>query len=330
MQFGQMKRREVITLLGGAAAWPVGARAQQPRLPVIGFLNSASPEGYAPYAAAFRQGLKEAGYVDGENVTIEYRWAEGRYERLPTQAADLVRRQVSVIAATSTPAIPAAKEATSTIPIVFTTGADPVTLGFVASLNKPGGNVTGVNFFTAELGSKQAELLHELIPAAARVGLLVNPNYPPTDAMTRDTTAAASAIGFHIDVMQATDSREIEAAFGALVRNRVDALLVGSDSFFVSRRLQIATLATRHAIPVVYPVRDFAEAGGLMSYGASQTEAYRQAGIYTGKVLKGTKPADLPVMQSTKFELVINLPTARAIGLEIPPMLLARADDVIE
>jgi putative ABC transport system substrate-binding protein len=330
MQFGQMKRREVITLLGGAAAWPVGARAQQPRLPVIGFLNSASPEGYAPYAAAFRQGLKEAGYVDGENVTIEYRWAEGRYERLPTQAADLVRRQVSVIAATSTPAIPAAKEATSTIPIVFTTGADPVTLGFVASLNKPGGNVTGVNFFTAELGSKQAELLHELIPAAARVGLLVNPNYPPTDAMTRDTTAAASAIGFHIDVMQATDSREIEAAFGALVRNRVDALLVGSDSFFVSRRLQIATLATRHAIPVVYPVRDFAEAGGLMSYGASQTEAYRQAGIYTGKVLKGTKPADLPVMQPTKFELVINLPTARAIGLEIPPMLLARADDVIE
>src|SRR5215813_1198893 len=233
--------------------------------------------------------------VDGQNVTIEYRWAEGRYERLPTQAADLVRRQVSVIAATSTPAGLVAKAASSTIPIVFTTGADPVKLGFVASLNQPGGNATGVSFFTSEMGSKQAELVHELIPAAAHVGLLVNPNFPATDAQTRDVTTAASAIGFQIDVIQASDSREIEAAFGALARNRADALLVGSDTFFVSRRLQIATLAARHAIPAIYPLRDFADAGGLMSYGASQTEAYRQAGIYTGKILKGAKPADLPV-----------------------------------
>jgi putative tryptophan/tyrosine transport system substrate-binding protein len=326
-----MRRREFMALLGGAAvAWPVAARAQQPVMPVIGFLNGASPEGYALYTAAFREGLKEAGYIDGQNVTIEYRWAEGRYERLPTQAADLVHRRVSVIAATSTPAMLVAKAATSTIPIVFTTGADPVKLGFVASLNQPGGNATGVSFFTSEMGSKQVGLVRELIPAAAHVGLLVNPNFPATDAQTRDVMTAASAIGFRIDVMQASDSREIEAGFGALVRNRADALLVGSDSFFVSRRLQIATLAARHAIPAVYPLRDFAEAGGLMSYGASQTEAYRQAGIYTGKILKGAKPADLPVMRSTKFELVINLPTARAIGLEIPPILLARADEVIE
>jgi putative ABC transport system substrate-binding protein len=330
MQFDELRRREFITLLGGAAAWPLGTRAQQPAVPTIGFLNGASPEGYALYASAFRQGLGEAGYVDGQNLTIEYRWAEGRYERLPAQAADLVRRRVSVIAATSTPAGLAAKAATSTIPIVFTTAADPVEIGLVASLSQPGGNVTGVSFFNAELGSKQAELLHELIPAAAHVGLLVNPKFPATAAVTRDVTTVASAIGFQIDVMQASDSREIEAAFRALVRNSADALLVGADTFLLSRRLQIATLAARYVIPAVYPLRDFAEAGGLMSYGASQTEGYRQAGIYTGKILKGAKPADLPIMRSTKFELVINLPTARAIGLEIPPTLLARADEVIE
>jgi ABC-type uncharacterized transport system substrate-binding protein len=249
---------------------------------------------------------------------------------LPAQAADLVRRGVSVIAATSTPAGLVAKAATSTIPIVFTTAADPVEVGLVASLNQPGGNVTGVSFFNAELGSKQAELLHELIPAAAHVGLLVNPKFPATAAVTRDVTTVASAIGFQIDVMQASDSREIEAAFRALVRNSADALLVGADTFLLSRRLQIATLAARYVIPTVYPLRDFSEAGGLMSYGASQTEGYRQAGIYTGKILKGAKPADLPIMRSTKFELVINLPTARAIGLEIPSTLLARADEVIE
>jgi putative tryptophan/tyrosine transport system substrate-binding protein len=325
-----VKRREFITLIGGAAAWPLAGRAQQPAMPTIGFLNSASPEGYAPYATAFRQGLKEAGYVDGQNVTIEYRWAEGRYEQLPALAAELVRRQVSVVAATSTPAGLVAKAATSTIPVVFTTAADPVKVGLVASLNRPGGNVTGVSFFNAELGSKQAGLLHELIPAAAHVGLLVNPKFPATDALTRDVTAVASAIGFEIHVMQASDSREIEDAFGALVRKRADALLVGADTFLLSRRLQIATLAARHAIPAVYPIRDFAEAGGLISYGASQTEGYRQAGIYTGKILKGAKPNDLPVIRATKFELVINLPTARAIGLEIPPTVLARADLVIE
>jgi putative ABC transport system substrate-binding protein len=326
-----LNRRGVIGLVGGAAAaWPVAVRAQQPAVATIGFLNGASPEGYALYASAFRQGLKDAGYVDGQNLMIEYRWAEGRYERLPEQAADLIRRRVSVIAATSTPAGLVAKAATSTIPIVFTTAADPIEIGLVASLSQPGGNVTGVSFFNAELGSKQAELLHELIPVAAHVGLLVNPKFPATAAVTRDVRTVASAIGFQIDVMQASDSREIEAAFRALVRDSVDALLVGADTFLLSRRLQIATLAARYVIPAVYPLRDFSDAGGLMSYGASQTEAYRQAGIYTGKILKGAKPADLPIMRSTKFELVINLPTARAIGLEIPATLLARADEVIE
>jgi len=324
-------RREFITLLGGAAAaWPLGARAQQPAMPVIGFLGGGTPGAYQPFVSAYHAGLKETGYVEGHNVAIEYRWAQGEYALLPKMADDLIRARVSVIAAAGTPAALVAKAATTSIPIVFVVVDDPAKLGLVASLSRPGGNATGMNFVMAELESKQLGLLHELAPAATRVGLLVNPNYPLTEPVTRDVIAAASAIGFAIDVVQASNSREIEAAFATLVRNKADALLVGPDALLLSRRLQIATLATRHAIPTLYNVREYAEAGGLMSYGTNQTEAYRQFGLYTGKILKGIKPADLPVIQSTKFELVINLPTARAIGLEIPATLLARADEVIE
>jgi putative ABC transport system substrate-binding protein len=327
-----VRRRELIALLGGAAAaWPLAARGQQATIPVIGFLSGALPGPYAPFAAAYHRGLKETGYVEGVNTAVEYRWAEGEVDRLPALAAELVRREVAVIAATGgISSALAAKAATTTIPIVFGVAEDPVKLGLVASLGRPGGNATGVNFLIAELGSKQLGLLHELVPAAVRVGLLVNPRVPQTELATRDVAAAASAIGLQIDVVEASDSREIEAAFRTLVRNRADALVVGPDPFFASRRLQLATLATRHAIPAVYNIREFAEAGGLMSYGTSVTETYRQVGIYTGKILQGAKPVDLPVEQSSKFELVINLPTARALGLEIPPTLLARADEVIE
>jgi putative ABC transport system substrate-binding protein len=299
-------------------------------MPVIGFLNAASPDTNADRLRRFHQGLKDTGYVEGENVAIEYRWAQGQLDRLPALAAELVRRQVAVIAAFGDIAAVAAKAATTAIPIVFGVSENPVKAGLVASLNRPGSNATGINFLGAELGSKQLGLLHELVPAAVRVGLLVNPRVPQTETVTRDVAAAASAIGLQIDVVEASESREIEAAFRTLVRNRADGLVIGADPFFASRRLQLATLATRHAIPAIFNIREYAEAGGLMSYGTSLIETYRQVGIYTGKILKGAKPADLPVEQSSKFELIINLPTARALGLEVPPTLLARADEVIE
>jgi putative ABC transport system substrate-binding protein len=299
-------------------------------MPVIGFLNAASPDTNADRLRRFHQGLKDTGYVEGENVAIEYRWAQGQLDRLPALAAELVRRQVAVIAAFGDIAAVAAKAATTAIPIVFGVSENPVKAGLVASLNRPGSNATGINFLGAELGSKQLGLLHELVPAAVRVGLLVNPRVPQTETVTRDVAAAASAIGLQIDVVEASESREIEAAFRTLVRNRADALVIGADPFFANRRLQLATLATRHAIPAIFNIREYAEAGGLMSYGTSLIETYRQVGIYTGKILKGAKPADLPVEQSSKFELIINLPTARALGLEVPPTLLARADEVIE
>jgi putative tryptophan/tyrosine transport system substrate-binding protein len=325
-----MRRREFITLLGGAAAaWPVATRAQ-PALSMIGFLGGPSAEPFAPLVAVFRQGLAEAGYVEGRNLTIVYRWAEGQYDRLPAMAAELVHRQVAAIVAWPIPAAIAAKAATATIPIVFNVAGDPVKLGLVASLARPGSNATGVNSFLAELGAKQLGLLRELLPTAARIGLLVNPTNASVEGVTKDVTTAAAPLGVQIDVVQASDSREIEAAFAALVRNKANALLIGADAFFSSRRVQLATLTTRHAIPAIMNVREFAEVGGLMSYGTSLTEVFRQLGLYAARILNGAKPADLPVVQSTKFEFVINLPTARALGIEVPPMLVARADEVIE
>jgi putative ABC transport system substrate-binding protein len=328
----KMKRREFITLFGGAAAaWPLAARAQQPAaIPVIGFLRSTSIERAAQLVAAFRQGLKESGYIEGQNVAIEYRSAEGQYDRLPALAEDLVRRQVAVIVATGgdAPAL-AAKAATSTIPIVFT-GEDPIRAGLVASLSHPGGNLTGVNLLTSETGSKRLGLLRELVPKAATIAVLINPKTPGVERHLPDVQSAARTLGLQIRALNVTNESEIDAAFGALARERPDALLVNPDPFMNSRREQVVTLANHYRLPALYEWREFVEAGGLMSYGPSHTEPYRLIGTYTGRILKGAKPAELPVVQSTKFELVINLKTAKALGLTVPNTVLIAADEVIE
>jgi putative ABC transport system substrate-binding protein len=330
----KLKRREFISLLGGAAvAWPFAARAQQgERMPVIGFLNVVSPEMFAGRLQGFHRGLKDAGYVEGENVAIVYRWAENQADRLPELAADLVRRQVAVIAATGGPASAlAAKLATTTIPIVFGVPEDPVKLGLVASLARPGGNLTGINFFTGELGAKQLGLLRELVPSAARIAVLTNPaNVQGAATAVAEVEAAASTMGLQIQVFNASTGREINTALAAVARERTDALFITGDPYFTIRRVQLANLAARYAIPASFVARDFPEAGGLMSYGTNITDGYRQIGIYAGRILKGAKPADLPIVQASKFELVINLATAMMLGLEVPPSLLARADEVIE
>jgi putative tryptophan/tyrosine transport system substrate-binding protein len=325
-----VKRREFIMLIGGAAVWSLAARAQQPAIPVVGLGYSGSPD--APRIAAFHKGLNEAGYVEGQDVTVEYHWLDGRFDRLPSLIADIVRRRVSVIA---TPggnlAAQMAKSVTTTIPIVFSVGEDPMKLGLVASLARPGGNATGVNFFAQEITAKRLGLLHELVPKAVRMAVLVNPaNSSTAEATLRDVPEAGRALGLQVKVLKASTSHEIEAAFAALARDRADVLYVAGDPFFNSRRVQFATFAASYRIPASYSSRQAVEAGGLMSYSTDNVDTWRQVGVYTGRILKGAKPADLPVVQSTKFELVINLPTARALGIDVPPTLLARADEVIE
>ncbi len=326
-----IRRREFITLLGGASAlWPIAARAQQPAMPVIGFLDSQSRTFADVVLPAFRQSLKDNGYVEGENVAIEYRWAENQIDRLPALAADLVRRRVALIVAAAPPAALAAKAATTTIPIVFGVGDDPVKIGLVTSLARPGGNLTGINFFSSELAAKRVELLREMVPAADRVAVLGDPTFTLTESQVRDAETAARAMGLQIQVLNASTSGEINAAFANFLRERPDALYVGTGPFFASRRVQLALLAGHYGVPAIYGTRLFTEAGGLMSYGTSLTDAYRQMGVYTGHILKGAKPADLPVIQSTKFELSINAETARMLGLSVPDKLLVAADEVIE
>jgi len=326
-----IRRRDFITLFGGAATWPFAAQAQQPATPVIGFLNGGSPDGYAPFVAMFRQGLKEAGYVEGQNVSIEYRWAEGQYNRLPSLVADLVQHKVTVIAATSTPAALAAKAATSTVPIVFTTGGDPIKLGLVASLNRPGGNVTGTTQLSFEVGPKRLELARELFPGATTFALLVNPANPVAATVSKDLQAVADTLGVRLHVLHASTETDFEPAFATAVQLRVAALVIASpDPLFNSHAAQFGALALRHSVPVIYQLREFAAAGGLMSYGGSIADTYHLAGVYTGRILKGEKPADLPVVQSTKVELILNLKTAKALGITVPLPLSGRADEIIE
>src|SRR6516162_2449728 len=327
-----MRRREFIIVFGGAAAaWPLVARAQQTPLPVIGFLNSVSPQPFANYVAGFRAGLKETGYIDGQNVTIEFRWAEGHYDRLPGMAADLVRSQVAVLVSTGgAPSVMAAKAATSTIPIVFTIGVDPVQLGLVASLSRPGGNITGVNFLTAALEGKRLGLLRALLPGVQLIAVLLNPNRPDRADQTRQVQEAAATTSQQTHILLARTESDIDAAFATAVQLHAGAMLITTDQFFNSQRDKISALAARHAIPAIYEQREYAQAGGLMSYGTNYRDGYRQVGVYAGRILKGEKPGDLPVVQSTKFEFVINLKTAKALGLEVPPNLSAEADEIIE
>jgi putative ABC transport system substrate-binding protein len=327
-----MRRRDFMGLLGGAAAtWPLAARAQQPTMPIVGFVTGRSPEESARLGAAFRKGLNEAGYVEGQNVMVEYQWLEGQYDRLPSLIADLVGRRVAVIAALVNAAALAAKTATTTTPVVFLVTEDPVSLGLVASLARPGGNMTGVNILFAELVAKRLGLLHDLVPKAVRVAVLINPaNASSAETTLQEIREAARAFGLQIAVLNASTSREIEAAFAAMMRDRIDALFVGPDGFFVSRRVQFATLAAHHRIPAAYALREAVEVGGLMSYGTDILDVYRQVGVYTGQILKGAKPADLPVVQSTKFEFVINMQTARLLGIEVPNSIQLLADEVIE